>query len=455
MEFNKKRVRYAYWLFLAFVKKNAQSIVLSFLVSLLGIIALVSFSPYILKLMTSKTITTGITGTYSIDTLPNEVLSKFSNGLLHVNDNGELIPLLVDSWEQLDGGREYRFHIKKDLTWNNGTPFTAKDIQYSFKDIETIAENEYLLTFKLAKPLPTFPNFLTKPVLKYPLVGVAGLYKVEKIRFKSGFIKEIQLTPQQDNLPILVYKFYDTDSKLIEAYKLGEITQMSTSRLNVANQFETWENTEIERSVDYSKVMTLFFNLNDPLLGTEKDLRQAIAESIDKTIYEELGVEAYSPIPPTSWAHNPETRRYQYNPNVSERIIARYVEASGAAEFKISTYYDYLSLADNIKDNLSSVGLNTTVEVLTGNLPANYTLLLAQMTLAKDPDQYFFWHSTQQATNITNYKNVRIDKLLEDGRDTFNIEDRKTIYADFQRVLADDLPGYFLYYPYTYTIKRK
>ncbi len=455
MQINKKQIRYAYWLFLAFVKKNAQSIMLSFLVSLLGIIALVSFSPYILKLISSKTEKIGITGTYSLDTLPNEVLSKFSNGLLHVNDKGELIPLLVDSWEPLDGGREYRFHIKKDLTWNDGTPFTAKDINYSFKDIESEAENDYLLTFKLAKPLPIFPNFLTKPVLKYPLIGVAGLYKVEKIKFNSGFVKELQLTPQQENLPILIYKFYDTDSKLVEAYKLGEITQMSTTRLNVANQFKEWKNTEIERTVDYTKVMTLFYNLNDPLLRDEKDLRHAIAESIDKTIYEDLGVEAYSPIPPTSWAHDPDTKRYMYNPNSSERIIERYTEASSTANFRISTYYDYLSLADKVKDNLSAVGLNTNVEVLTGNLPSNFTLLLAQMTLTKDPDQYFFWHSTQRGTNITSYKNVRVDKALEDGRATFNLTNRKEIYADFQRVLVEDMPAHFLYYPYSYTIKRK
>lgn len=455
MQINKKQIRYAYWLFLAFVKKNAQSIMLSFLISLLGIIALVSFSPYLLKLVTTRTETIGITGTYSLDNLPDDIVSKFSNGLLHVNDKGELIPLLVDSWEPLDGGREYRFHIKKDLRWNDGTPFTARDITYSFKDIETVAENDYLLSFKLSKPLPIFPNFLTKPVIKYPLVGVAGVYKVEKIKFNAGFVKEIQLTPQQDGLPILIYKFYDTDSKLVEAYKLGEITEMSTTKQNVANQFRDWKNTEIERNVDYTKVMTLFFNLNDPLLREEKDLRHAIAESIDKTIYEELGVEAYSPIPPTSWAHDPETKRYVYNPNTSERIIERYTESSTAANLRISTYYDYLSLADKVKDNLSTVGLNTNVEVLTGNLPNNFTLLLAQMTLSKDPDQYFFWHSTQRGTNITSYKNVRVDKALEDGRATFNLDNRKEIYADFQRVLVEDMPAHFLYYPYSYTIKRK
>ncbi|HRN70225.1 MAG TPA: hypothetical protein PLS49_03485, partial [Candidatus Woesebacteria bacterium] len=148
-------------------------------------------------------------------------------------------------------------------------------------------------------------------------------------------------------------------------------------------------------------------------------------------------------------------KRFQYNPNTSSRIIERYTESSSAANLRISTYYDYLSLADKVKDNLSAAGLHIDVEVLTGNLPNNFTLLLAQMTLSKDPDQYFFWHSTQKGTNITSYKNVRVDKALEDGRATFNLENRKEIYTDFQRVLVEDMPAYFLYYPYSYTIKRK
>jgi peptide/nickel transport system substrate-binding protein len=439
------------------VKKNAQSIVLSFLISLLGVISIVSFSPYILKFLTTRTERIGITGEYTIDTLPEDIVSKFSNGLLYINDNGEVIPLLVESWEPFEGGKKYRFHLKKDLPWNDGKPFTAKDLKeyYKFKDVNVSTDSEYSLTFELSKSLPIFPVFLTKPVVKYPLVGVAGLYKVEKVKIKAGIVKELELTPNQKGLPILIYKFYDTDSKLIEAYKLGEITELTTIRPNIATTFSKWKNTQVTKDIDYSRVMTLFFNLENPLLKDEKDLRHAIAESIDKSKFESRGVDAYSPIPPVSWAHEPHIKRYIFNPNVASKIIKKYTESSHAAEFKISTYYDQLDLADDVKDDLSAAGLNTRVEVLTGNLPTDFDLFVAQLTVAKDPDQYFFWHSTQKGTNITNYKNVRIDKLLEDGRDTFNIKKRKEIYSDFQQVLVEDMPAYFLYYPYVYTIKRK
>ena len=74
MQFQTKGLRYGYWVFVAFLKKNIQAILLSFLLSLLGIIALVSFSPYILKFFTTKQITIGISGSFTPDSLPSEVI---------------------------------------------------------------------------------------------------------------------------------------------------------------------------------------------------------------------------------------------------------------------------------------------------------------------------------------------------------------------------------------------
>jgi peptide/nickel transport system substrate-binding protein len=74
--------------------------------------------------------------------------------------------------------------------------------------------------------------------------------------------------------------------------------------------------------------------------------------------------------------------------------------------------------------------------------------------MPKDPDQYMLWHSSQQ-NNISNYKNLRIDKLLEDGRQTQDQDQRVKLYEDFQKYLLDDPPATFLYFPYVYDIKRK
>jgi len=81
--------------------------------------------------------------------------------------------------------------------------------------------------------------------------------------------------------------------------------------------------------------------------------------------------------------------------------------------------------------------------------------MLRSLTVPADPDQYVYWQSTQENTNISNYSSPKIDKLLEDGRKTLDTDARKKIYADFQFYLVDDAPAIFLYYPKVVTIRRK
>jgi peptide/nickel transport system substrate-binding protein len=45
------------------------------------------------------------------------------------------------------------------------------------------------------------------------------------------------------------------------------------------------------------------------------------------------------------------------------------------------------------------------------------------------------------------YNNPEVDMLLEKGRRTFNIEERKKAYFRIQEILADELPYIFLYVP--------
>lgn len=449
-----KKLRYYYWLVLEFTRKNARLILLSFLLSIFSIISIISLSPYLINYTTAQRTIVGMVGTYELTNLPDEIMSNISNGLIYINEKGEIVPILAQSWEQIDNGKEYRFHLKKNLYWNDGSKFTAQQINYSFKDVQVQAINDYTIVFKLKNPLPIFPTYLTTPIIKDRLTGVAGLYKVDRIKSKYGIVKELYLAPNRDELPILVYKFFDSETKLIDSYKLGEINQMMITKKTVADAFTNWKNTEITKSIDHSRLLTLFFNMDKELLK-EKDLRQAVAMSIDKQEILELGEEAVGPIPPFSWAYNPLLKKTQYNPDLAKKILGKYTEGSASASITIDTYYDYLDIAETIKESIERTGVKVKLNTLTLEQPAGYDLLLAYWKVPLDPDQYYFWHSTQTQGNITHLKNVKIDKLLEDGRNKLNIGERTKIYHNFQKVIVDEVPAYFLFYPYVYTVKRK
>ncbi len=450
----KKTIRYYYWLVLEFVKKHLRIILLSFLLSFVVIISFISFSPYIETFLFNKKDIIGLIGDYDYNNLPDEITSKISNGLLYLNEKGELIPALASSWEVSQKGKEYRFHLRDGLIWSNGKKFSAYDIHYQFKDIATKVLDDKTIYFTLSKSLPIFPTYLKKPIIQYPLIGVAGLYKVDNIISKYGLINEISLSPNKKDVPFLVYKFYHSEGELINAYKIGSINQMSISKKSVADVFKTWKNSTVSKSVDYTKLLALFFNFNNEFLK-QKEVRQALVSAIDRSKLQDFGELAVGPIAPNSWAYNSNLKIPLFERASAQKVLKKDSSASSSSQLKFFTYYDYITDAQEIMSDLKAAGLNVNLKLLSSDRPDNFDIFLAFWNVPADPDQYFFWHSTQTQGNLGSYKNLKIDKLLEDGRNTSSLSERKQIYLDYQRVIVDDPPADFLYFPYIYTIMRK
>ncbi len=53
---------------------------------------------------------------------------------VEVKDDGssEVVPALAESWEISDDARTYTFHLRQDVTFHNGDPLKASDVEYSF-----------------------------------------------------------------------------------------------------------------------------------------------------------------------------------------------------------------------------------------------------------------------------------------------------------------------------------
>lgn len=64
----------------------------------------------------------------------NTILHAFE-GLLVVDQNGELAPGQAESWEPSEDGLEWTFHLRDGLKWSDGTDLTADDFVYAWKRI--------------------------------------------------------------------------------------------------------------------------------------------------------------------------------------------------------------------------------------------------------------------------------------------------------------------------------
>lgn len=68
-------------------------------------------------------------------------------GLFRYNENNELVPDLVDTYEVSEDGTVYTFKLLPDLKWSDGTPLTANDFVYSWNraiDEKTAADYHYM-----------------------------------------------------------------------------------------------------------------------------------------------------------------------------------------------------------------------------------------------------------------------------------------------------------------------
>lgn len=62
-----------------------------------------------------------------------EVLLCAFEPLLNYDANNQLVPVLAEHWEVSKDGKTYTFHLRKDVTFHNGQPFTAADVKYSLE----------------------------------------------------------------------------------------------------------------------------------------------------------------------------------------------------------------------------------------------------------------------------------------------------------------------------------
>lgn len=431
--------RYILRLIEAFFKRFRAIIVIGVVVGIFFFLVI----SYLLPSFNSTHQRIGIVGRFTPDNMPEEIATKLSNGLTKIDDNGNVSPSLAKSWESPDSGKTWIFTIDENVTWQDGKKVVAKDIDYEFSDATTEIINDSTIKFNLDSQFSAFPVIVAKPLFKKGLLGT-GNWKIKNISLSGGYLQKLILANNADDgqtVGKITYKFYPSEERVRLAFKLGEIDVLT--KIQDPVPFDSWKIVKIEKETGYSNFVGIFFNTDDEKLS-DKTVRQSLAYAIDKTNFEDE--RAIGPISPNSWAYNPQVKQYVKDTEKTE-------DAS-QIQIVLSTLPNLLKTAEKIKKDWEEVGVTTDIQVVTG-IPENYQAFLATVDIPKDPDQYSLWHSTQTATNISRFKNPRIDKLLEDGRTELDQETRKKIYLDFQRFLVEDVPAVFLYHPTFYTITRK
>lgn len=448
------RRRLIFWLIKAYIKKSGKIILLSFLLGLIIFFGVLFTSKYFSRIIpVFKKESVGVVGAYRQDNLPPLITNKFSRGLTTVAEDGSIKPDLAERWEIKDNGKTYVFHLKKNEYFSDGKQVTSDKITYNFSDVQEERPNEHTIVFKLKDAYAPFLVTVSKGVFAKGHVGV-GDYRIEDIKLNGNFVQSLTMVSVKNRFDSIRFQFFPSEEAMKLSFMLGEISEINglTNPMYKDIAFSDLPNATTQKVSNYSHLVTLFYNTTDSVLS-DKIVRIALAYALPKDY--KNGQKAYLPYSPKSFYYNPgvteREQDYEHAKSLLESSDA--ASSSGQLTLTIKTMKRYRSTADEIAKSWKNIGVQTNIEEVDG-LPDNFQIFLGDFNLPQDPDQYSLWHSGQ-ANNITRYKNLRIDKLLEDGRKTVNADARRTIYMDFQKYLMEDVPASFLYFPYEYEVTRK
>ncbi|PYM14905.1 MAG: hypothetical protein DMD81_16595 [Candidatus Rokuibacteriota bacterium] len=203
-------------------------------------------------------------------------------------------------------------------------------------------------------------------------------------------------------------------------------------------------------------------------------VRRALNHAIDvptmvKEVLQGYAAVATGQFPPSSWAFDPRVKPYPYDPNRAKALLAEAgftpgpdgVLTKDGKRFSFSIRHDQANqtMKDTgviIQEYLKKIGVEAKLEPLDWPtfvkklFASEFEAIVVNWTNHHDPDPfaYTIWHSSQwKGRNFAHYKNPKADEELEAARRTASQADRKKHYAEFSKILMEDAPYVFLYFP--------
>jgi peptide/nickel transport system substrate-binding protein len=443
------------------------------------------------------------------DASSHEAAGYVFNGLVRYDKNLKLEGELAESWEISPDGKRITFHLRKGVKWHDGAPFTSDDVMFTYRrmidprtptaygeDFKQVrraaAPDPHTFVVEYARPfapalaswgmhvlpkhlLEKYPDISKSPLNKKP-VGT-GPYRF--VEWKTGEKVVFDVSPDyfegKPYIARVISRVIPDQATMFLELKSGGVDIMTLTPPQYVRQTETAEFKKSFNKYKYtaSGYTYLGFRLSHPFFR-DKRVRQAIAHAADKKALIDgvllgLGQEATGPYKPGTWAFNPGVKKYPHDPGRAKALLADagWKEKDGVLvkdgqpfEFTVLTNAGNDARAKTaaiLQQNLAEVGVRMKIRTVEWAAFINefidkrkFDAVILGWNITPDPDQFDIWHSSKtgpKELNHVGFANPEVDRLLDEGRSTFDLEKRKNAYFRIQEILAEEQPYVFLYVP--------
>ena len=397
-------------------------------------------------------------------------------GLTSIDDSGEVINTLAESFDVSDDGLTYTFHIRPEVTFHDGTPLTSKDAAWSVSeaigpesksarasDLRVISDvatpDDATLVLTLSHRSHSLPFFLASVTIvkdgdkENTSDNGTGPYQLEE--WVQG--DHLTLVPNENywGEPAknggVTFQFFTDETALNNALLTNAIDlviqQESPDQLA---QFENNDNYTVTDGNSIKKWLWTFNNKKEPF--TDVRVRQALYKAIDReairsAVWGDYGVVLGSMPPVTEpWYDASFAEIHAYDPEAAKKLLAE----AGATNLSFDITYvaggTQEIIVQKLKSDLAAVGVtlnpspiddSTWYEKVYTNKDYETTLMdhnnPRDVLWYANPD--FYWQ----------YDNAEVQALKVASDEATTDEEQTKAIHDLSKIIATEAPSAWLF----------
>ncbi len=415
--------------------------------------------------------------------------NMYSTLLRYGQSYGDLEGDLAESIDESDDHLTYTVHLVEGARFHSGRPVTADAVIASidriiemkvrsqhFDAVATLtAPDEHTVVIELARPVAPFLTYLAYPMnaIVDPRVIEESAGSLDRVDAGSGPFRLIEWRRDR-HLKMARFDDYHVKGRpYLERVtyrpipdETGRTTALRTGEVDLIHEVSPKDVAVLRsaKGVTVESIAGTFWeylglNCRRPPFDDPR-VRQAVAWAVDRSMINQLvkfgqaTVLDGGPIPPNHWAYA-DLHLYPKRDVAKAKALlaeAGYGEGLNAALIVDASVTYQVRAAEVVKQQLAEAGIDVALRGLEAAVffdrlgKGRFDLTLVGWMGFVDPDEWT-WNlfHREGKYNQQGYANPEVDRLLDEGRTTFDRTARKQIYRKTQRLIASDAPMVFLY----------
>jgi len=401
-------------------------------------------------------------------------------GLLRIDRDGKLQPLLAESWTVSPDNLTYTFRLRRGVKFHDGSDFDAADVKFTFeRAMAPDSTNAQKWIFAPIARIETPDRYTVVITLKEPtgnfLYGLAwgdavifapetvaenrtkpigtGPYRFERW-VRGDRVELVRNDAYWARIPAIsraTFRFISDPQAQVAAIRAGDVDALSNlAAQEAADQLKNDANLKVVVGNTEGETILAINNAKPPF--NDVRVRRAIAHAIDRMAVIDGAVSGYgTPIgthfSPNHPAYVDLTGTYPYDPARARALLAEAGHPNGFnATLRLPPPPYARRSGEIIAAQLAQVGIKVSIE------PIEFAQWLDQVFRNKNYDLTIIAHTEPLDIGIYarddyyfQYRNPAFNALMAKIGTTMDEAERNRLYGEAQRMLTTDAVNVFLF----------